>query len=185
MAAGDGVRQALNAGTQRVFFALWPDAGVRADLARAARRMHGVLHGQRTRDDTIHLTIAFIGEIDVENLPRMLTPPAGVFTSAFLLTLDQWGCWERNGIGWVAPSHIPDSLRDLAANLAGWLRGQGFELQHRAFTPHITLVRKAQVAPLQDSMAPIKWQVNEFALIRSQLAPGGARYQTICTWPLE
>ncbi|MBI3529365.1 MAG: RNA 2',3'-cyclic phosphodiesterase [Betaproteobacteria bacterium] len=185
MAAGIGDRQALSAGTQRVFFALWPDAGVRADLAQAARRMHRVVHGRRTRDDSIHLTVAFIGEVDVENLPRLLAPPAGVFTSAFLLTLDQWGCWARNGIGWAAPSHIPEPLRDLAANLEGWLRSHGFELEHRAFTPHMTLVRKAQCAPLPDSITPIAWQVNEFALIRSQLASGGVRYRTIRAWPLE
>jgi RNA 2',3'-cyclic 3'-phosphodiesterase len=185
MAAGNGVRHALSAGTQRVFFALWPDAGVRANLVRAARWMHRVLHGQRTRDDSIHLTLAFIGEVDVESLPRLLAPPAGVFTSAFILTLDDWGCWARNGIGWAAPSHIPDPLRDLAANLDGWLRSGGFELEHRAFTPHVTLVRKAQCAPLPDCMAPIEWRVEEFALIRSRLAPGGACYETLRVWPLE
>ena len=146
--------------------------------------MHRVLHGRRTRDDSIHLTMAFIGAVGVENLPRLLAPPADVFTSAFLLTLDDWGCWARNGIGWAAPSHIPEPLRDLAANLEGWLRGAGFELEDRAFTPHVTLVRKAQCVPLPDSMAPIEWQVEEFALLRPRLAPGGARYETLGAWPL-
>ncbi len=184
MATGNGVRQALSAGRQRVFFALWPDARVRADLVQAARRMHRVSHGQRTRDDSLHLTLAFIGEVDVEELPRLLAPPADIFTSAFVLVLDDWGCWARNGIGWAAPLRIPGPLRDLAANLEGWLRSGGFELEHRAFTPHVTLVRKAQCAPLPDSMVPIEWQVEGFALIHSRLAPGGARYKTLRAWPL-
>lgn len=184
MAAGNAVRRALNARAQRTFFALWPDARVRAELASAARRMHRVSHGRRTRDDSFHLTLVFVGEVDVQHVPRLLSPPAEVFTSAFLLTLDHWGCWARNGIGWAAPSHIPDPLRDLAENLAGWLRGAGFELEHRAFAPHVTLLRKAQCAPLPDSMAPIEWQVGEFALIHSQPAPGGTRYETLRSWPL-
>lgn len=146
--------------------------------------MHRVWHGQRTRDDSIHLTLAFVGAVDVENLPRLLAPPADVFSSAFLLTLDDWGCWARNGIGWAAPSHIPQPLRDLAANLEGWLRGAGFELEHRSFTPHVTLVRKAQCAPLPDSMRPVEWQVEEFALIHSQPTTGGARYEALRAWPL-
>ena len=184
MAAGNGVRQALSAGTHRFFYALWPDARVRGDLARAARRMHGALHGRRTPDESIHLTLAFVGEVDRENLPRLLTPPADVSTSAFALTLDEWGCWARSGIGWAAPSLIPAPLRDLAANLEAWLRSSGFEPEHRAFTPHVTLIRQAQCVPLAGVMTPIAWQIREFALIRSQLAAGGTGYETIRAWPL-
>jgi 2'-5' RNA ligase len=172
MAAGGGVRQALSASTHRVFFALWPGAGVRAGLARAAREMHRTLGGRCTRADSIHL-------------PRLLAPPAGVFTSAFRVTLDQWGCWARNGIGWTAPSQVPVSLRDLAENLEGWLRGAGFGLEQRAFAPHVTLVRKAQCAPMPDVMAPIAWQVDELALIHSHLMPGGSRYRKLGVWPLK
>ncbi len=185
MAAGGGVRQALSAGTHRVFFALWPGAGVRAGLARAARKMHRTLGGRCTRADSIHLTLAFLGDVGVDSLPRLLAPPAGVFTSAFRVTLDQWGCWARNGIGWTAPSQVPESLRELAENLEGWLRGAGFELEQRAFAPHVTLVRKAQCAPLPDLVAPIAWQVDEFALIQSHLMPGGSRYRKLGVWPLK
>lgn len=184
MASVNRVRPALNARTQRVFFALWPDARVRADLAQAARRMHRVSHGRQTRDDSIHLTLVFVGVVNVENLPCLLAPPADVFTSSFRLTLDDWGCWARKGIGWVGPSHVPGPLRELAANLEGWLRGAGFELEHRVFTPHVTLVRKARSAPLPDAMVPIEWQVEEFALMHSRLAPDGACYEALRTWPL-
>jgi len=184
MAAGSAVRQALSARTQRVFFALWPDARVRAGLSHAARQMHCVSGGRCTRDDSIHLTLAFVGDVDAEFLPRLLAPPDGIFTSAFLLTLDDWGCWGRNGIGWAAPSHIPAPLRHLASNLEGWLRGAGFELEQRPFTPHVALVRKAQCAPLPDSMPPVDWQVEDFVLVRSSVSPEGSRYQSIGRWPL-
>ena len=184
MAAGIGVRQTLSARKQRVFFALWPDARVRTELAQAAQRMHRVSQGQRTRDDSIHLTLAFVGEVSVENLPRLLAPPGDVFTPAFVLTLDEWRCWAHNGIGWAAPSRISGPLRDLAANLEGWLRSAGFELENRAFAPHVTLVRKAQCAPLPVFTGPIEWQVEDFVLVRSTVSHEGSRYRSIGRWPL-
>jgi len=185
MAAGGGVRQALSASTQRLFFALWPDARVRAELAQAAQRMHRAVEGRCSRDDSLHLTLAFLGDVDAKYLPRLLAPPVVVLTPAFLLKLDQWGCWSRNGIGWAASSRLPDSLRDLAENLEGWLRSAGLDLERRTFTPHVTLVRKAQCAPLPDDMAPIAWHVSEFVLIHSQLQPGGSCYRTLGAWPLR
>lgn len=185
MAAATAARQALSPGTQRVFFALWPDARVRDDLARAARNLHGVVGGRRTRYDSIHLTLAFIGEVDMAGLRCLLAPPADVATSAFLITLDEWGCWGRNGLAWAAPSHIPEPLCELAANLERWLRGAGFEPEHRPFTPHVTLLRKAHCDRLPAGMAPISWRVNAFALIRSRPEAGGARYRMIHAWTLD
>ena len=98
---------------------------------------------------------------------------------------DCGGRWARNGIGWAATSLIPESLRALAVNLEVWLRNAGFVLEHRAFAPHVTLVRKAQCAPLFDAIRPIAWEVNTFALIHSQLHRGAPRYRTLGAWPLK
>ena len=58
-------------------------------------------------------------------------------------------------------------------------------MEHRTFTPHVTLIRNAQCVPLLDAVTPIQWPVNEFALIRSLPAQGGHRYHVLRTWPLE
>jgi len=185
MAAGSGLRQALSAATGNVFFALRPDAQVRAGLAQAARRMQRVLRGRRTSDDSLHLTLVFLGGVGREDLARLMAPPRNVITPAFLLTLDDWGCWARNRIGWTAPTLIPEALNDLAANLQCWLRGAGFELENRPFAPHVTLVRQAQCRGLADFMGPVQWRVVEFELMHSHTTPGGAHYETLCTWRLE
>lgn len=147
--------------------------------------MHRVVDGKCSRDESLHMTLAFLGDIDAQKVARLLAPPSDVFVSAFDLVLDQFGCWSHNGVGWAAASRIPGSLRDLATNLQGWLRGAGFELEQRVFTPHVTLIRKARCAPLPDAMAPIAWQVNDFALIHSKLQPGGSRYRVLASWPLQ
>ena len=184
MAPGVGVGPALN-GTQRVFYALWPDAEVRSALAQTSRRMHGVLQGRRTRDDSIHLTLAFLGEVNVDRLPVLLAPPQDLFPAAFTLALDEWGCWSRNGIGWAGPSHTPAGLRDLVANLQAWLRVAGFDLERRAFLPHVTLIRKAQCATLPALGPQVSWPVGECVLVRSTRARTGSCYEVIGRWPLS
>jgi 2'-5' RNA ligase len=184
MAAGGAVQPALNSVKQRVFYALWPDARVRADLAQAARRMHQLTQGNCVREDNIHLTLAFIGAVSMENMACLMTPPARVLTSPFLLTVDHWGCWTDKGIGWAAPSHVPTALRNLAANLSDWLHGAGLQVEQRPFTPHVTLVRHAHGVRLPNPIARIEWQVEEIVLIGSSLMRGGARYEKLGNWAL-
>ena len=185
MAAASGLRQALRPAKRRVFFALWPDPRVRASLAQAALHVHGATQGRCVRDDNIHLTLAFVGAVGERDLARLLEPPPGVFTSAFVLTLDHCGCWAEKGIGWAAASHTPDELRVLASNLASWLRDAGFELDNRPFRPHVTLVRDAQCAPPKEPMAAIEWRIADFALIESLPLSGGVSYRTLRSWPLR
>ena len=146
--------------------------------------MRRVVSGIRIRDESIHLTLAFVGDVDGGRLAELLAPPAELTVARFTLTLDRWGCWPRNGIAWVGPSRVPDPLRELAAGMEAWLRDAGFEMDFRLFNPHVTLVRKAQCAPLPDSTPCIEWQVKDFVLVRSTLAPDGSRYEIIGRWPL-
>lgn len=177
--------ESVVSGTQRVFFALWPDENVRASLALAARRMHRVLHGRRTRDASIHLTLVFVGDVDIESFDRLRALPAEVLTTGFRLTLDRWDCWPRGGIGWAGPSRIPVPLRQLAENLEAWLRGSGFEAGRSKFTPHVTLLRDAQYAAMPEPLTPIEWQVEEFVLVRSELLPKGAHHDIVARWRLD
>lgn len=174
----------MSAARARVFFALWPDADTRDLLGQAARRMHRVLHGRRTRDDSIHLTLAFVGEVSVQRLPELAVPRLQDL-QPFTLTLDRCGCWPYNGVGWMAPSQIPEQLQRLVGAMEGWLRGAGFALEARPYRPHVTLVRKARCVPLTDTIEPVLWRAEEFVLVRSVLEPAGSRYQTIGRWPLR
>ncbi len=158
---------------------------MRAALVRTATQMHGAFHGRLTRDDSVHLTLVFLGNVDASRLPTLLMPPARIATPKFTLVLDRWGGWRRNRVGWVAPAATPDSLRVLVANLEEWLAGAGYALERRAFAAHVTLVRDAQVTPMPAPMPPIPWPVNDFALVRSHIAAGGSRYEVVGRWPLQ
>jgi 2'-5' RNA ligase len=61
---------AANRVTLRAFFALWPDATVRAALAPLVRDIARKVHGRPTAVESIHLTLAFLGEVAEERCPR-------------------------------------------------------------------------------------------------------------------
>jgi 2'-5' RNA ligase len=175
----------LSAGRRRVFFALWPDADVQARLAEAAGVMHRTAQGRLTRAANIHLTLVFVGAVSAERHALVLAPPAEVVSGAFVLTLDKCGCWRRKGVVWAAPSRVPDALDVLVANLERWLRAAQFELEVRAFFPHLTLIRDARCTRDSPPMAPIEWRVGKFSLVQSQPMSGGSVYRPLGTWPLS
>lgn len=146
--------------------------------------MQAALHGRRTRDDSIHLTLAFVGAVDIERLPELAAPPSSHW-KAFELTLDRCGCWPHNRIGWIAPSSVPAPMQAMVAAMQAWLRGAGFALEERPWRPHVTLVRKAQCVPLAACAAPIAWHAQDFVLVRSLPESEGARYRIMGRWPLS
>ena len=48
---------------RRIFFALWPEPGVARQLDALAGAAHAVCGGRRMRRDTLHLTLAFLGDV--------------------------------------------------------------------------------------------------------------------------
>lgn len=172
----------------RVFFAVWPDPPARAALHRAALAAGRRCGGRVMRPQTLHLTLAFIGDADPGRLPELAAVAAAVRAPAFALRLDHLGYWAHNRIVW-AGSRRPDAgLLALADDLAGGLRAAGWPSGRkpgRDFAPHVTLVRKAEAgAGDLPEMAPVAWECSNFVLLRSRLSAAGPLYETIGKWPL-
>lgn len=177
-AAPDGPRQ-------RAFFALWPSVATTRALARHAVTLAHELDGRATRPVSIHLTLAFLGDVPAAGLERVMHPPAQVRVPPFDLVLDRLGAWDHNGIGWAAPSAPPEALLELQRRLADWLGGSGFRLEARHFAPHVTLVRRARRTMAERAIAPLAWRVRELRLVRSDRDAVGAVYRTLSRTALE
>jgi 2'-5' RNA ligase len=172
----------------RVFFALWPPGEVAAYLAALASAHAAGSGGRATRRETIHLTLAFIGDLPIERLPELQGVASTVRGTAFELTLDRFGLWRHNGIIWAGPSVVPPALGELASTLTGALQKGGFSVADagRTFTPHLTLVRKVKIPdpPLPVGRALV-WPCRRFLLVRSNLLASGAFYETLAEFPLS
>jgi len=174
--------------TARVFFALWPPPEVAQQLSAVADAFAQCAGGRATRQATVHLTLAFLGDMTLERLPDLERAARNVRAEAFDLTLDQFGLWHHNRIFWAGCSAVPPALVELASALSAVLQAAGFKVAdaRRNFTPHVTLVRKvkALVAPLPPGQT-LPWRCTKFVLVRSLLSATGASYQTLAEFSLS
>lgn len=171
-------------GRLRLFFALWP-------TPEAARALHAwgvgaqaVTGGRLTREPTIHLTLAFLGEVQGERVAAAIDCARRVRGRPFELVVDEGRRWEHNRIVWAGPRTMPAALGDLAAQLDAQLAAGGFRTEKREFRAHITLVRRAERDGALPVLAPVAWRAEEFVLVRSSLSAAGPAYVTLSRFPL-
>ncbi|HEB98258.1 MAG TPA: RNA 2',3'-cyclic phosphodiesterase [Thiotrichales bacterium] len=168
----------------RVFFALWPDDATRAALHRLAREM-ARRNGRAMAEENIHLTLAFIGNVDKAGRDCLLAAAAGISGEVFTLRLDACGFWARPRVAWVGPKRPPAALMALAGRLNRALEAAcGWQPERRAFLPHVTLVRKAGRLVRPRVFEPIEWKVDSFCLVESHPTDKGVRYEPLRCWPL-
>jgi RNA 2',3'-cyclic 3'-phosphodiesterase len=170
-------------GRARIFFALWPEPEVQAVLVEHGRELQRAVGGKLTRLESIHLTLAFLGDVDRDRLEDVLRIGACAPFQPFAFALDAAGCWGHNGVAWLGPRQTPGLLLSLVDSLRRALLASGFRIEQRPYAAHITVVRKARCMPIDRSFAPIAWRVNDFVLVRSELNAEGSRYSVIGRWP--
>lgn len=168
----------------RLFFALWPGAAASAGLAEEGERLHGICGGRRTRAETIHLTLAFLGEVEPERIDDLLALAGEIRAPAFGLNLTRFGWWPHNRIVWAAPDGTPAELMLLVDALREKLRHAGFHFDTKPFVPHITLLRKADCRKNPLPAGEIEWRVEDFVLVRSVPGESGSAYEVVGRWPL-
>ena len=171
-------------GTQRLFFALWPDDTTRDALNRSGKWLHQHWGGRRMRADTLHITLAFLGDLSAAQLDALLQGIHDIPVGTFELSLDQTGHWSHNRIGWLGLSQPSTPLESLVQALRDQLRALDIPFDARPHTPHITLLRKAQGGAAVECL-PVNWSVNEFALVASNQQADGAHYDVLKKWPLS
>lgn len=171
--------------TARLFFALWPNAAVANELDQAAKRLHEMCGGRRTRAETIHLTLAFLGEVELDRVDELLALAGGIHVPSFTLRLTRFGWWPHNRIVWAASEETPRELAQLVDALQERLREAGFEFDAKPFVPHITLLRKANCKKNPLPAGEIEWRAEDFILVRSTLSESGAAYEVVGRFALS
>jgi len=172
----------MNAPEQtRLFIALWPDDATRRRLAdyRDAWRWAG--RPARVRDDKLHITLHFLGNVARARLPELRAALAAP-CAAFDLVFGRPALLPR-GVAVIEPFAVPDELRTLYATLKEVLYGLGLPVESRPFRPHVTLARHARQAAFPEQMLQIVWRVEGYALVASDLASGV--YRVLTKYPAD
>jgi 2'-5' RNA ligase len=169
-----------------VFFALWPDDGVRAQLAHWSRELHAVCGGRTTRPENLHVTLAFLGSVEDARVAEVERAAGQVAARRFPLILDQPGYWKHNRIAWAGASVVPPGLEALVSELRGALTRSQIRFDAKPFMSHVTLLREAREPKAMPALEPIEWRLDGFALVQSVTLPSslvqGSRYEIRKFW---
>ena len=166
----------------RLFFALWPDDDVRAQLAHWSRELHSACEGRPTPPENLHVTLAFLGSIEDARIAEVERAAGEVAPRAISLVLDRPGYWKHNRIVWAGASAVPPELGALVAELRDALTRSQIVIDSKAFTSHVTLLRDAREPEAMPTLAPIVWKPDGFALLQSVTLPRGSRYDVLKSW---
>ncbi|AKU92140.1 RNA 2',3'-cyclic phosphodiesterase [Vulgatibacter incomptus] len=183
----------------RLFVAVDPDDEIRAGIRREVERLRGLSPDSKwVRPEGMHLTLAFLGEIDEPVVPDLEEVVVRVAARHPPITLEgtgggAFGSAKRPKVLWGGLSGEVGALAALKGDLEQALVPFGYSPETRPFVPHLTLARSrnhygdhslaACVSPLEEWELG-RFQVGELILYQSVLSPEGAQYTALRRAPL-
>ena len=144
----------------------------------------------------LHLTLAFIGEVDGSARRRIADALAPVQASPLSISLHGMGCFPPRGplrVLWTGASPAR-ALGSLSRGVRRALADAGFQTERRKFAPHVTIARFRHPPPPSALQSWLQTHslfrtpaapVASFRLYSSRLRPTGARYTFEAGFPLD
>ncbi|HXR64524.1 MAG TPA: RNA 2',3'-cyclic phosphodiesterase [Ktedonobacteraceae bacterium] len=186
----------------RTFIALELDVAQQRFLAQSIRQGKHLLPDLRWVDPTgIHLTLAFLGELDDAQLAqaREAVEYAAGISQPFTYRLSGLGTFgppRQPRVLWMGISEPSGMLHVVHQALALALEQRSFAVEKRPFSPHLTLARiKAPLTPeqihiLQQLLSRYQFEspayrVTHLSVMKSELARTGTRYTCLQTSPFH
>lgn len=171
----------------RLFVAVNFSQEVKEDIFRLVQELKGQSqNGTFTRRENIHLTLAFLGEVEKNRLQAVKDAMLAVEFPSLNIVFDHLGRFSRRegDIRWLGAKNNPHLLK-LAQDLNCSLLEAGFDIDDRPFKPHLTLGRRVKASPLPPAgnslENPIEVHCPRISLMHSQRLNGVLTYKEIFT----
>lgn len=188
----------------RTFIALEMNERLQRHLEEVIRQVAQVLPTVRWVDPRgIHLTLAFLGELDDARLHDALQAAtiAAQQCKPFSYSLNRLGMFgspRHPRVLWMGIEESSGGLNKLHGILNQELVHYGFEVDTRPFAPHLTLARikapltgseqerlqQLLVGKQQGIVTTEQYHVQHIEVIKSELSRSGARYTVLRACPL-
>lgn len=169
----------------RLFIAINFDDRVKGVLKAAQSKLkEQALSGNFTKDENLHLTIVFLGEVERDRLAEISRVMNESAVKPFTINIQGVGRFRRGGgdLWWMGVDGS-EELAKLHTQLIMGLRECGFALQNREFTPHLTLAREVSgdidKAALSGGISGISFDVHKISLMKSERINGRLTYTAV------
>lgn len=126
--------------------------------------------------ENYHITLAFLGHVSNEAYRLLSERIKNLTMPRVELTLDQLEYWSKPKILCLTASHVPTELQQLVAKLWEILEPLGYRNQYAAYSPHITLCRKAPHLTQPNIQDSFTLSFEHFSLFESRSTAIGVRY---------
>jgi RNA 2',3'-cyclic 3'-phosphodiesterase len=177
----------------RTFLALPIPAEIVSYLKGVIGRMERRTEGVRwVRDEGIHITVKFLGEIEEPMAEKMYSAlsPIGVAFKPFRATLGGLDAFPTQRSARVIIVRLKEGIgpgQDIFEEVEERLAALDVEREKRKLVPHITLGRRRIPKPFPNGdPMPIEekaFLIEQLVLYKSTLTPGGAIYAPI--WKIK
>ena len=163
---------------RRVFFAALPERRTLRQLEAALQALPAK-PGRRVPVGNLHMTLAFVGAVDVQRLDCLRETARRVVPPDIAMDLNRLGCFPRAAVLWLGPEATPADLSVLARELSAVLADCGAVPETRPFSAHVTLARRVRAVPDGLELPAVVWRSRGFALMESVSGEGGVRYRIV------
>ncbi|ALM85759.1 hypothetical protein ASB57_24885 [Bordetella sp. N] len=159
---------------------MWPDAATLRALTDWCAQAHAVCGGRVMRPDTLHLTLAFLGQVPADLVDPLIRLTKERPFAPGHLRLDRYGVFARQGIVWAGPADGAPALSEQVAGLWRDLAALGKLRPDHPFRPHVTLLRNVDTKALATALPPappaLDWRYDRCVLVQS-IQDGQSRYE--------
>ncbi len=180
----------MNPPTSRLFVAIDPPEEVRAALAKICRGLEGA---RWTKPDQLHVTLRFLGSVDVAATPKIAGALRSIRLAAFALSASGFGVFPSPRAPRILWTALAPAAPLAAIHEAVEKRISGLvPADEKPFSPHLTLARLERIRGNavrtwiadRERFTAGPWTVDAFALYSSTLTPSGAIHRRIESYPL-
>jgi 2'-5' RNA ligase len=148
---------------------------LRDDLINTSRR------GNFSSDENLHLTLVFLGECDANQTALVKTVMDETGFKPFTVNIDRVGCFRRGGTDiWWAGVRENAELLSLQKNLTDSLLYEGFSVDRRKYSPHITLGREVVTGGKPYNIEAFGETVGKIELMKSERIGVKLTYTVVC-----
>ena len=131
------------------------------------------------RTETLHLTLAFLGNIDIETAEELIDATPVHRLEPGTLTLDQYGVFNRQRILWAGPSRTPTTCKPSTTACGSGCPATACKRPRNRSAPTSPCCATSTPPRPGTSPGPLIWHYDRMVLVASESRQDGSRYRVV------